>query len=108
MVIEITQDVMSLGLTLRYVTNCFYFLIRRMGKGCWWDLIESLLNIITHFQSSRNTIFSFNTMMQRIASENAVGLRRICKKSDQPKIERLINNDERLIVCRKLNGTTTW
>ena len=29
------------------------------------------------------------TMMQRTANENADGLRRICKRSDQPKIERL-------------------
>ena len=30
--------------------------------------------------------------MQRTANENAAGLRRICKRSDQPKIERLENN----------------
>ena len=31
--------------------------------------------------------------MQRTADENAAGLRRICKRFDQPKIERLENND---------------
>ena len=45
--------------------------------------------------------------MQRTANENAAGLRRICKTSDQPKIERLENNDAGLIVRRKLNGATT-
>ena len=39
-----------------------------------------------------------NIMMQRTANENAACLRRICKRSDQPKIERLVNNDARLIL----------
>ena len=30
-----------------------------------------------------------NIMMQRTANENAACLRRVCKRSDQPKIERL-------------------
>ena len=37
-------------------------------------------------------------MMQRTANENAACLRRICKRSDQPKIERIVNNDARLIL----------
>ena len=45
--------------------------------------------------------------MQRTANENAACLRRICKRSDQPKIERIANNDARLILRKKLNGTTT-
>ena len=45
--------------------------------------------------------------LQRNANENATGLRRICKRSDQPKIERLENNDARLILRRKLNGALT-
>ena len=48
---------------------------------------------------------SLNTMMQGTANENAVGLRRICKRSDQPKMERLVNNDARLILRGKLNRT---
>ena len=40
--------------------------------------------------------------MQRTANENAACLRRICKRSDQPKIERVANNDARLILRRKL------
>ena len=43
------------------------------------------------------------TMMQRTTNENAAGLHRICKRSDQPKIE---NNDARLILRRKLKGKT--
>ena len=43
-------------------------------------------------------------MMQRAANENAACLRRICKRSDQSKIERLENNDARLILRRKLTG----
>ena len=46
-------------------------------------------------------------MIQRTANENAACLRRICKRSDQPKIDRLVNNDARLILRRKLNGATT-
>ena len=37
-----------------------------------------------------------NIMMQRTANENAACLLRICKRSDQPKIERLVNNFARL------------
>ena len=46
-------------------------------------------------------------MMQRTANENAASLRRICKRSDEPKIERLEYNDARLILRKKLSGTTT-
>ena len=46
-------------------------------------------------------------MMQRTANENAACLRRICKRSDQPKIERIVNNDARLILRSKLNGAMT-
>ena len=48
-----------------------------------------------------------NIMMQRTTNENAASLRRICKRSDQPKIERLVNNDARLILRRKLIGAAT-
>ena len=37
-------------------------------------------------------------MAQRTANENAACFRRICKRSDQPKIERIANNDARLIL----------
>ena len=37
-------------------------------------------------------------MMRRTANENATGLRRIRKRSDQPRIEGLENNDTRLIL----------
>ena len=48
-------------------------------------------------------------MMQKTANENAACKRRICKRSDQPKIDRIANmyNDARLILRRKLNGATT-
>ena len=60
------------------------------------------------FKSSLREMFvGINTMMQRTANENAAGIRRICKRSDQPKIERLENNGPRLILRRKLNGATT-
>ena len=42
-----------------------------------------------------------NLMMQRTANENAACLRRICNRSDQPKIERPVNNDARLILRKK-------
>ena len=46
-------------------------------------------------------------MMQRTAKENAAYKRRICKRSDQPKVDRITNN-ARLILREKLNGATTW
>ena len=39
-------------------------------------------------------------MMQRNANENAACLRRISKRSDQPKIEITVNSDARLILHR--------
>ena len=42
--------------------------------------------------------------MQRTGNESVAGLRRICKKSDQQRIERLVNNAARLILRKKLNG----
>ena len=44
-------------------------------------------------------------MMQRTANGNAADLRRICNRSEQPKIETLENNIARLILHRKLDGT---
>ena len=46
-------------------------------------------------------------MMQTKTNENAAGIRRICKRSDQPIIERLENNDARLILRSKLDGRKT-
>ena len=46
-------------------------------------------------------------MMQRTANENAASERRICKRSDQPKLDKIANNDARLILRKKLNGATT-
>ena len=37
-------------------------------------------------------------MMQRTANEYAACERRICKRPDQPKINRITNNDARLIL----------
>ena len=45
-----------------------------------------------------------NIMMQRTANENAACLRRICKRSDQPKIERLVNNSISLASLFTGNG----
>ena len=46
-------------------------------------------------------------MMQRTANENAACKRRMCKRSDQPKIDRIGNNDARLILRKMLKGATT-
>ena len=40
-------------------------------------------------------------MKQRTANENAACERRICKRYDQPKIDRIANNDARLILRKK-------
>ena len=45
-------------------------------------------------------------MMQRTTNKNTACKRRMCKRSDEPKIDRIANNDERLILCEKLNGAT--
>ena len=51
-------------------------------------------------------IRQFKIMMQRTANENAACLRRICKteRYDQPKIGRIVKNDARLILRKKLNA----
>ena len=43
-------------------------------------------------------------MMQRTAEENAACLRRICKRCDQPKIERLVNNEQGWYYIESLKG----
>ena len=43
-----------------------------------------------------------NTKMQMTTNGNAAGLRRICKRSDQPKIERQGNNGEQFFSVRSL------
>ena len=43
-------------------------------------------------------------MKQRTANENAACER---KRSDQPKIDRIANNDARLILRKKFNGAMT-
>ena len=42
--------------------------------------------------------------MLRTANENAARKRRICERSDQPKIDRIANNDARLILRESLTG----
>ena len=47
-------------------------------------------------------------MMQWTGKENpACLIRRICKRYDEPKIERIANNEAGLILRRKLKGATT-
>ena len=41
-------------------------------------------------------------MMQRTAKENAACKRRIYKRSDQPKVDRIAINDARLLLRKKL------
>ena len=69
--------------------------------GVLLKILLSLVWIQIYFMEQQNII------MQRTANQNAACLCRICKRSDQPKIERLVNSDARLILRRKLNGATT-
>ena len=46
----------------------------------------------------------FNIMMQRTANENAACLRRIYKRSDQPKIQRIANNAQTMMNKAGLAG----
>ena len=69
-----------------------------------------LFRSIIKLEKWKNDAFllvSLNTVMQKTANENAVGLQRICYRSDQPNIEKLENNNARLILSIKRNGTTT-
>ena len=66
-----------------------YYFALFFGGGGWWGTYSA-------------TCLVSNTMTQRTANESAPGLCRICKRSDQPKIEKLENHNERLILHRKL------
>ena len=47
-------------------------------------------------------------MMQEITKANTAGIRRICKRSDQPKIETVVTIWSKVdYYVRKLNGATT-
>ena len=82
---------------------------------CLWCIIETSSGlprkssaIFWHLRKKKEYYtLQLKIMMQRTANENAACQRRICKRSDQPKIERLVNNDARLILRGKLNGATT-
>ena len=56
---------------------------------------------VVHSQNRTTNVESIstnrNTMMQRTANENAASSQGICKRSDQPKIERLENNGKATI-----------
>ena len=54
-----------------------------------------------------HAVNKIKTMMQRTANKNAAGLLRIYKTFDQSIIGTQEKDDARLILRRKLNGTTT-
>ena len=61
----------------------------RMAKQCKEE------NIVIHISLCRGQgVVSFNIMMQRTSNENAACLRRICKRCDQPKKERIASNSQ--------------
>ena len=70
-------------------TNYGKFSIKFQGAKIWNSLSEETKSLHRLALKKHNK----NIMMQRTANENAACLRRICKRSDQPKIERLVNND---------------
>ena len=74
---------------LRTDTNC------PAGKS-WPNHVKNEQHIGSEKTYGHWNTEQLNIMMQRTANENAACLRRICKRSDQPKIERLVNNDATL------------
>ena len=77
-----------------------------VGKS-WANHVKNEQHIGSEKTYGPKNTEQLNIMMQRTTNESAACLRRICKISDQPKIERLVNNDARLILSRKLNEATT-
>ena len=57
------------------------------------QLFRPCLSFSIGCYGQKNTRESNTMTVQRTANGNAAGLRRICKRSDQPKIERLENKD---------------
>ena len=76
---------------LRTDTNC------PAGKS-WPNHVKNEQHIGSEKTYGPKKILDSETMMQRTANENAACERRICKRSDQPKINRITNNDARLIL----------
>ena len=66
-----------------------------------WQTMLNMSSISDLRPTAPKILNSLNTIMQGTVNENVPCLPRICNSSDQPKIERLVNNDARL------NGTTT-
>ena len=67
-----------------------------------WHCLRFLSPVLNYNSSIKDNL---NVTMQRTANGNAADLRRICNRSEQPKIETLENNVARLILHRKLDGT---
>ena len=66
-------------------------------------ILENLRKVAGNLRKKKeHYTLQLKIMMQRTANENAACQRRICKRSDQPKRERLVNNDARLILRGKL------
>ena len=85
---------------LRTDTNC------PAGK-LWPNHVKSEQHIGSEKTYGPQNTEQLNIMMQRTANENAARKRRICKRSDQPNIDRIANKDARLILREKLNWATT-
>ena len=75
---------------LRTDTNC------PAGKS-WPNHVKNEQHVGSEKAYGPKNTEQLNIIMQRTANENAACLHRICKRSDQPKIERLVNNDARLM-----------
>ena len=69
---------------LRTDTNC------PAGKS-WPNHVKNEQHIGSEKTYGPKNTEQLNLMMQRTANENAACLRRICNRSDQPKIERPVN-----------------
>ena len=74
--------------------------------GYSWGKLALVKNCFNQVPNLTNGQFKHNDAKD--SNKNAAALRRICKRSDLPKIERLKKTmNARLILRRKLKGATT-
>ena len=84
-----------------------FYRVAQSSKCVPYFIVWTIFHIVYHFSKCDPILpvwpnfCRVSTIMERIDNENAAGLRRKCKRSDQPKIERLGNN-ARLILRKRL------
>ena len=86
----------------------FYHVSMRLEQ--WHGILDACIRVQPHkilIYARCHPVNFLANKKQRTVNENAAGVRRICNRSSQPKIEIQSKYRARLILRRTFNATTT-